>query len=187
MAFLSDTALNEMGFASLGENVRISEKASIYSPHLISLGNNVRIDDFTIISPSKETFQIGNYVHIAAHGMLVGRAKIHLKDFSGLSGRVSIYSSTDDYSGEYLTNPTVPEQYTNVISKDVTLEEHVIVGAGVVILPGVTIGKGSAISAMSLVTKSLSGGILAGGVPCRQIKSRRQDIFELEKKLNSKN
>jgi galactoside O-acetyltransferase len=187
MGFLSDTELNKMGFASLGRNVQISEKASIYNPHLIAVGSNVRIDDFAIVSPSKEAFEIGNYVHIAAHAILVGRAKIHLKDFSGLSGRVSIYSSTDDYSGKFLTNPTVPEEYTNVVSADVILGEHVIVGAGAVILPGVTIGKGSAVSAMSLVNKNLSSGIIAGGIPCRQIKSRFQDLFELEKTLNSKN
>ncbi|HKK39353.1 MAG TPA: acyltransferase, partial [Cryomorphaceae bacterium] len=157
------------------------------NPHLISLGSNVRIDDFAVISPSKAIFKIGNYVHIATHCTLIGRATIEMKDFSGLSGRVSIYSSSDDYSGEYLTNPTVPEEYGNVISKPVLLGKHVIVGAGTVILPCVSIGDGSAISALALVNRDIPKSVIAGGTPCRTIKPRKTDLLELEKRINSRN
>ena len=42
--------LEAIGFAQLGENVKISKKASIYGAANISIGNHVRIDDFCIIS-----------------------------------------------------------------------------------------------------------------------------------------
>jgi acetyltransferase-like isoleucine patch superfamily enzyme len=106
-----------------------------------------------------------------------------MKDFSGLSGRVSIYSSSDDYSGEFMTNPTVPEEYSNVISKLVQLGKHVIVGAGTVILPGVSIGDGSAISALALVNRDIPAGVISGGTPCRTIKHRKTGLLDLEKKL----
>jgi len=186
MAFLSEPELKEMGFANFGKNVLISSKCSIYNPHLISLGNDVRIDDYAVISPSKEPFEIGSFVHIAIHCSLVGRAAIAIKDYSGLSGRVSIYSSSDDYSGEFMTNPTVPEKYSNVSSKRVELGKHVIVGAGTVILPGVTIGEGSAISALALVNRDVPSGVIAGGTPCRTIKPRKTGMLDLEKKLNSR-
>ncbi len=185
MAYLSEAELIEMGFAKLGENVLISNKCSIYNPHLISLGSNVRIDDFVIISPSEQPFEIGNYVHIATHCSLIGRASIKMNDFSGLSGRVSIYSSSDDYSGDFMTNPTVPAEYSNVISKPVELGKHVIVGAGAVILPGVSIGAGSAISALALVNRDIPSGVIAAGTPCRTIKPRKSGMLDLEKKLNS--
>ncbi|MFT4771999.1 MAG: acetyltransferase-like isoleucine patch superfamily enzyme [Cryomorphaceae bacterium] len=187
MAYLSKAELNEMGFANIGENVLISNKCSIYNPHLISVGNNVRIDDFAVISPSNESFEIGNFVHIATHCSLIGRASIKMKDFSGLSGRVSIYSSSDDYSGEFMTNPTVPEEYSNVISKPVQLGKHVIVGAGTVILPGVSIGDGSAISALALVNRDIPAGVISGGTPCRTIKPRKTGFLDLGKELNSRN
>lgn len=183
MAYLSEVELSEMGFARFGENVLVSNKCSIYNAHLISLGNNVRIDDFVVISPSDQPFGIGNYVHIATHCSLIGRASIKMNDFSGLSGRVSIYSSSDDYSGDFMTNPTIPEELTNVISKPVELGKHVIVGAGTVILPGVSIGDGSAISALALVNRTISEGVIAGGTPCRTIKPRKTGLLELEKKL----
>ncbi|MGB6035744.1 MAG: acyltransferase [Cryomorphaceae bacterium] len=185
MAYLSQVELSEMGFAKLGENVLISNKCSIYNAHLISLGSNVRIDDFVVISPSEQPFEIGNYVHIATHCSLIGRASIKMNDFSGLSGRVSIYSSSDDYSGDFMTNPTVPEEYSNVISKPVELGKHVIVGAGTVVLPGVTIGAGSAISALALVNRDIPSGVIAAGTPCRTIKPRKSGMLDLEKKLRT--
>ncbi len=183
MGFFAREELEKMGFASLGIEVRISKKVSIYNPHLISIGNHVRIDDFAIISPTEATFKIGNYVHIAAHCMVIGREKITLSDFSGLSGRVTIYSSSDDYSGEFLTNPTVPEEFTNVQSAPVSLGRHVIVGAGSIILPNVDIGMASAISAMSLVTRNIPEEVIAAGIPCRVVKKRSSRLLDLEKRL----
>jgi galactoside O-acetyltransferase len=184
MGFLNDRDLDRIGLASYGRNVKISAKASFYRPDLIRLGNNVRIDDFVVISPSVSPFEIGNFVHIAAHCMLVGRSTIKMADFSGLSGRVSVYSSSDDYSGEFMTNPTVPSHLTRVESAPVSIGRHVVIGAGAVLLPGVEIGDGSAIAAMSLVNRSLGDGVIAGGMPCRVIKKRSDALFQLEKKIN---
>lgn len=50
MGFYSREQLEKIGFKSLGKNVLISDKSSIYSPENISIGNNVRIDDFCILS-----------------------------------------------------------------------------------------------------------------------------------------
>jgi galactoside O-acetyltransferase len=108
-----------------------------------------------------------------------------MADFSGLSGRVSIYTSSDDYSGEYMTNPTVPDYLTNVISAPVTIGEHVIIGASAVVLPGVNIGRGSAISALALVNRDVSEGVIAGGIPCRVIKKRGGRIFDLQDQFKS--
>ena len=44
------------------------------------------------------------------------------------------------------------------------------VGAGAVILPGVTIGKNSVIGAGSVVTKDIPAGVVALGVPCRVLR-----------------
>ncbi|MCH2214518.1 MAG: acyltransferase [Flavobacteriales bacterium] len=185
MAFLSEKRINQLGFQKLGRNVQISDKASIYQPHLISLGDNVRIDDFVVISPSDEPFVFGSYIHIASHCTIIGRSGLTMKTYSGLSGRVSVYTSSDDYSGDFMTNPTVPKVFTNVISAPVLIGKHVIVGAGSVILPGVSIGFGSAISALALVTRDVPEHVIAGGIPCRVIKTRGKKLIELEKRFDS--
>ena len=48
--FYTNIELQTLGFKAVGKNVFISNKASIYSPHLIEIGDNVRIDDFCILS-----------------------------------------------------------------------------------------------------------------------------------------
>jgi hypothetical protein len=46
MAYLTDEQLKDMGFKSLGNNVKVSDKASIYNANQIEIGDNSRIDDF---------------------------------------------------------------------------------------------------------------------------------------------
>ena len=180
MAMLSRDLIEKMGFASVGENVQISDCASFYNSSKISLGNNVRIDDFCVIAAGSGGIEIGQYVHVAVGCSLIGAGKITLSDFSGLSSRVSIYSSSDDYSGVAMTNPTLPSQFTAVTHADVFFGKHVIVGCGSVILPGVTLEEGVAIGALSLVTKDCeSFGIYAGN-PARRVKERKRDLLELE-------
>lgn len=181
MAFYSDNELSEIGLAKFGVNVLISNKTSIYNPSKISIGNNVRIDDFSVLSAGEGGIEIGNYVHIAVFCSLMGTGNIFLSDFCGLSSRVSIYSSNDDYSGEHLTNPTVPSQFTGVQHADVYLGKHAIVGSGSVILPGVTVEEGVSIAALSFVSKNCTSfGIYYGS---RRIGERKKNLLELEKQL----
>ena len=142
-----------LGLSKIGDNVLISRKASIYGASHIHIGNNVRIDDFCILSAGEEGIHLGSYIHIAAYTSIIGKARIILEDFSGLSSRVSVYSSSDDYSGKVMTNPTIPEKLTGVKNGKVLIGRHAIIGTGTVILPGVKIKEGAAIGALSLVNK----------------------------------
>lgn len=186
MAFLSEKQLSDLGFKALGRNVLISDKVSIYNPAAISIGDHSRIDDFCILSAGSEGISIGDYVHIAAYCSLIGKCEIRLDDFSGLSSRVAIYSSSDDYSGETLTNPCVPDEFKKVHHAPVHLGKHVIVGVATCILPGVTVEEGSAIGAFSLVNRNIEKHVIASGVPARAIKPRRKEMYELETKLRNK-
>src|SRR5690606_20418879 len=153
MSYLNEEEMKQMGFRSLGKNVRLSAKASFYNCANISIGDNVRIDDFCILSPGKGGIVIGRHVHIGAYSSLIGAGRIIFEDFSGTSSRVSVYSSNDDYSGQWMTNPTVPAQFTQVTHDEVYVGRHVIIGAGSVILPGTILEEGVAVGALSLVTK----------------------------------
>lgn len=74
--FYNKEELKQIGFKSIGEDVLISKKASIYSPKSIIIGDHVRIDDFTILSGN---ITIGNYVHISAFVSLYGRFGIEIR------------------------------------------------------------------------------------------------------------
>lgn len=55
------------------------------------------------------------------------------------------------FNNNSLTNPTVPAEYNKVTSKPVTIDQHIVIGSGSVILPGIIIQKGCAIGAHSPV------------------------------------
>lgn len=180
---LSREAIDTLGFASVGENVQISALASFYGVNRISLGNNIRIDDFCVLSAGVGGISVGDHVHIAVYSSLMGAGRITLSDFCNISSRVAIYSSNDDYSGATMTNPTVPSEYTGVIHADVFLGKHVIVGSGSVILPGVTLEEGAAVGALSLVHKRCEAFGIYAGNPARRIKERKRDLLELEQQF----
>lgn len=185
-SFYTEEELKKIGFKSIGNNILISKKASIYGAKEMSLGNNIRIDDFCILS-GKITF--GNYIHVAAYSALYGgEVGIILNDFANVSSRVVIYAISDDYSGEFMTNPMIPDEYKNVISKSVIVGRHCIIGSNSTLLPGVILNEGVAIGAHSLVNKECIEWKIYGGVPAKILKDRKKDLLVLEKKFikNSK-
>ena len=113
---------------------------------------------------------------------MLGSAKIILEDFAGVSSHSAIYSSTDNYAGNCLTGPTVPNKFRDVISKPVIVKKHAIIGAGTIILPGVTIGLCSAVGALSLVTRDVEDFAIYAGQPAKKIKNRKSDCLSLEEK-----
>lgn len=180
-SFYSDNEMAEIGFKSLGTNVQISRKASIYGAEKITIGNNVRVDDFCVLSGN---IILGNYVHIAVYSALFGgKAGIEIHDFCGVSSRCVVYAESDDYSGEALTNPTVPEEYLKIIAGRVILKKHVIIGSGTTILPGIEIGEGSAVGSMSLVNKTLGAWGIYVGIPCQYKKERSRKLLKMEREF----
>ena len=74
-------------------------------------------------------------------------------------------------------------RFNNTKKGSVLLEEFVNVGSNSVIMPSVTIKKGSAIGALSMVTKSLPSWHIFMGVPARKIKKRSKNIENLAKSI----
>jgi galactoside O-acetyltransferase len=183
MAFLTDKQIAAMGFKYIGKDVLISEKTSIYNPGNMSIGDGTRIDDFCVLSAGTGGVEIGRYVHIACYCSILGRGKVVLGDFVGISARTCIYSSNDDYSGSCFTVPTVPGKYRNVTDADVILEKHAIVGAGTVILPGVNIGVGASVGALSLIKEDCKEFGIYVGVPAKKIGDRNHDLLKLEQEF----
>jgi len=171
-----------MGFKSYGKNVLISRYARFYHPERITIGNNVRIDDFCILSAGS-SITVGDYIHIACYASMIGEGDITLGDYCSISGRVSIYSSTDDYTGLAMTNPMIPAQFTYVKSAPVTLHKNCIVGCGSVLLPGVTMYEGASVGAMSLVHKDCEAETVYSGIPAKMISRRLQRYHKIEQKF----
>lgn len=178
MPFLSEEQLQALGFKALGKNVKISDKASIYNAELMEIGDHSRIDDFCVLSGQ---ISIGRNVHIAIYCNVAGGTEgVVFEDFSGLAYGCHVMTQTDDYSGKTLTNPTVPAKYKNETKKPVHIGRHCIVGTSSIVLPGVTLGEGTSVGAMSMITKSTQPWSVYFGVPAKRLKARKQDLLELE-------
>lgn len=177
-SFYSQEELKEIGFRHIGSDVFVSRKSSIYGAENISIKNHVRIDDFCILSGK---ITIGAYVHISAfaaiHGDTVG---VEIEDFCTVSGRVSLYAVSDNYSGEYLMNSVIPEKYRGVKKGKIILKKYSALGAGCVVLPGITLGEGSVAGAMSLIVNDLKPWMIYAGIPCRELKARSKQLLKLE-------
>ena len=182
MAHRTEQELEKVGLKYYGENLKLSKDANIYSPHKIKIGNNVRIEDFVILSGEIE---IGNNVYLAPGVQIAASSsKVLIKDFATFAFGTVVTASSDDYSGLSLTGPTVPDPYrkSRTVS-EIMIGRHVIIGANSIILPGVSIGDGAAIGALSMVTRSLEAWGIYAGCPVRRIADRNKDLLHLEAEL----
>ncbi len=121
------------------------------SPPSIKFGDNVQLNDYVHIGAIKSV-TIGNNVLIAS--------KVFITDHNhGSYGNNDLHSS-----------PETPPDKRELSSSPVIIEDNVWIGEFVSILPGVTIGKGSIIGAMTLVNKDIPPFSIAVGVPAKVIK-----------------
>ncbi|MES2288362.1 MAG: acyltransferase [Pseudomonadota bacterium] len=179
MGFLDNSVLEKMGFKSLGKNVKISDKASIYDVQNIEIGDNSRIDDFCVLSGN---ISIGRNVHFAVFSNVAGGTEgIRFDDFSGLAYGCHVFTQSDDYTGRSLTNPTVPAAYKKEAKLPVHIGRHCIVGTGSIIFPGVSLSEGTSVGALSMVTKSTEPWAMYFGIPAKKIRDRKKDLLEFEK------
>jgi acetyltransferase-like isoleucine patch superfamily enzyme len=181
--FLTRAELLELGLGAVGEGVSIDASAVFYGAERISLGSHVRIDAGAVLSAGEGGIAVGDHVHISVRVFMTGAAKIELRSFTGVSAGTAIFSSNDDYSGGWLTGPTIPDDLRNVTNAPVVLGEHTIVGAGCVILPGVTIGQGAAVGALTCVRRDVEPFTIVAGPRGEVIGKRDRKLLELEGEL----
>lgn len=180
--FFDKVAIDKIGFKFIGHNVLVSDKCSIYGAGRISIGDNVRIDDFSLLSSGCDGFiELHNHIHIAAYASLFGAGGIVVEDFCGVSSYTAIYSANDDYGGDYLLGPEMDEDCLNVIKATVKLGKYVTVGTHSVILPGVIIEEGAILGACSLASRSLQSWTIHGGIPAKALKPRSRGLLEKAK------
>ncbi len=63
------------------------------------------------------------------------------------------------------------------------MEEHANIGAGAIVLPGVTLAEGSVLGALSLIRRSTEPWTIYGGIPAKPIKERRRDVIRKGQEL----
>ena len=182
--YLTPETLSRMPFKAMGHDVMIHERVTLVGIENISVGSHVRIDpDVILLATGPLT--IGCYTHIAAGVFIAAKAGFEMKNFANIAHGARIYTINDDYSGEHLMGPTIPPELLSLNPGAVLMEEHANIGAGAVVLPGVTMDEGSVLGALSLIGRSTEPWTIYGGVPARPIKERRRDVIKKGQELLS--
>lgn len=180
-SFYTQEELQNLGFHSIGKNVLVSRKSSIYNAKNISIGNNVRIDDFVVLSGH---ITIKSYVHISTGSVLMSREEgIFLEDFSSVSLHCKILGASDDFLGNSLVGPCVPLKYRDITSKTIRLEKYSLLGCGSTILPGGNLAEGVSVGASSLIMRQTKAWGVYFGIPAKRIAQRSKNLLLLKEEL----
>ena len=130
----------------------------------------------------------GSHVHFGSNIYanfnltLVDDGHIYIGDWAKFGPNVTIVTAGHPVAPELRKEPTLQ------FNKDVHIEEGVWLGAGVIVLPGVTIGKNSVIGAGSVVTKDIPANVVAVGNPCRvmrEISDRDREFFYKQDRIDT--
>lgn len=166
----------------IGKDVTISPRAVIYNEENLVIGDHVRIDDFCILSCGGGLV-IGSYVHLAPYSNYHAGAGIRIGDFVGISAHCAFYSTSDDYSGEAMFSPMIPDKFKKVHRAPISIGRHTLIGHAVTVLPGVTIGEGVAIGAHSFIASNLKSWTIYAGTPVKYVKNRSRNLLNLEREF----
>lgn len=127
--------------ARRGPRVKLRMPVVIYGAEQLSLGDRIDIGEFTVIRASGGV-TIGDRVLIAAGAIITSRG-----------------------------HPIPLPRFGVTADAPVVIADDVWIGAGAIVLPGVTIGEGAVIAAGGVVTANVPPHTVFGGVPARQIGS----------------
>lgn len=178
--YYSLAELSDLGFRSVGENVRIAKHTCRFvNPHNISIGDHSRIDDHcTIVASGPLT--IGRRVHIHSYCQIGSRGGVTFDDYSSIASACLVYSASDDPLGRFMIGGAVPQSCTRPKVAPVRFRRHSGAFARCTILPGVTFEEGSIACAHSLVTRSVPEWTVVAGTPAVHRIHRSRKLLALE-------
>lgn len=133
--------------AEAGPGLRVGQDVRIYRPEMVVIGSGCYLGDGVQLYPWNAPITLGDNVLVAAGARMITRK----------------------HGFAELDRPMADQGYTNA---PIVLQDDVWVGFQAVILPGVTIGRGSIVGAGAVVTRDVEPNSIVGGVPARLIRMR---------------
>ena len=116
---------------------------------------------------------IGRHVFINSNCTILDGAPVTIGDCVAIGPNVMLLTAGHSVVPEerYIVDPDTGDFIEALsINKPITIEDNCWLGAGCIVLGGVTIGAGTTVAAGSVVTRSLPSRVLAGGSPARVIR-----------------
>lgn len=144
-----------------------------------SIGANVSIGQ-PFICDYGCNIHIGDNVSVNMNCTFIDCNKITIGSNVLIASNVQLYTSAHPVELSERLNPDwTPDgkqYFCRTFARPITIEDLCWIGGGVIILPGVTIGRGSVVGAGSVVTKDVPPDSLAVGNPCRVVRKINQQL-----------
>jgi len=154
--------------------IRFSTRMDVFPFNKFEIGNNSIIEDFATINNGVGDVFIGNNAGIGLSNVIIGPVK--LGNYVMLAQNIVISGLNHGYE-----DVTIPPRIQKTVTKQITIEDDVWIGANCVITAGVTIGRHAVIGAGSVVTKDIPQFSVAVGNPARVIKKYNFETNNWEK------
>lgn len=156
-----------------------AEKKAILKQLLGGFGENLWITPPFFVDYGNNIY-FGNHCEVNMNCTFLDSGRITIGDHALIAPNVQIYTAyhpchARDRFGEAKADGSF--EFCKTLSAPVTIGNHVWIGGGVIILPGVTIGDNVVIGAGSVVTKDIPSDSVAYGNPCRVVKKNVPDEF----------
>ena len=161
-------------FDRFGTHCAIGRRVRFWGPVRVFIGNHSGLFDDVIVSGVGE-IHIGDRSTVGHNSVLVSRERIEIGNDCMLAAFCYVLDVDHEFAD---TKTTIREQGLRI--KPVIIGNDVWVGAGTIILRGVTIGDGAVVAANSVVTKDVSPHAVVGGIPAKVVKDRRADGEHVE-------
>ena len=161
---------------SCGKNVKFEDYAEIHGlcSEGIKFGNNVTISRGVMIRPSSyyggdlgHGIEIGDNSSIGPHGYIGCSGKIIIGKNVMFGPKCSLFAENHVFS-----EVDVSIKSQGVKQKGIIVEDDCWIASNVIILDGVTIGKGSVIGAGTIITKDVLPGSVIVDKRIKQIRER---------------
>lgn len=138
----------------------------------LTTGVGCRFDSFPGSDPNKKKLRFGKNVQINDYVHIVSMDSITIGDNVLMASHIFISDNSHGcYKGsEKDSDPTIPPTQRAYATAPISIGNNTWIGEGVIIMPGVTIGKGCVIGAHSVVSKSIPDYCVAVGSPAKPIK-----------------
>jgi acetyltransferase-like isoleucine patch superfamily enzyme len=155
-------------FRACPDDVVFEGGVLVFHPENIELGANVYVGHQTILKGYyKNSMTVGRGTWIGQQCFFHSAAGITIGERVGIGPGVKILTSRHGEAGRGLAILDSPIELAPVV-----IEDHVDIGVGAIVLPGVRIGRGAQIGAGAVVAKDVPPYAVAAGVPAVVLRER---------------
>jgi len=157
-----------------GAIVRPRTRMDVVPWNKFELGEDSTIEDFSAINNGVGPVIIGDRTKIGLSNTIIG--PVSIGNDIRLAQNITLSGLNHNY-----TDVTLPIHVQGVSTAPIVIEDETWIGANVVVLAGVTIGKHCIVAAGSVVTKDVPSYSVAVGNPARVVKKYNSETENWEK------